>query len=103
MSAARLWLAEHLAGAPPELLDAMSAAVPDEGAAPEALAAGAMSLFERVLRGSGGREDALSLLAADALLTHALEAQAELDPHGLAAFAVRWGGGGRLGELAERG
>jgi hypothetical protein len=39
--------------------------------------------------GRGGREDALALLAADALLTHALEAQAELDPDGVAEFAAR--------------
>jgi hypothetical protein len=100
---ARRWLHDHLSDAPPELLEAMSSAVPDEGDAPEGLAAGAMSLFERVLRGSGGREDALSLLAADALLTHALEAQAELDPEGLPAFAARWGGGGRLGALVQPG
>jgi hypothetical protein len=94
------WLREHLADAPPELLDAMAAAVPDEDDVPEALAAGAVALFERVLRGTGGREDALALLAADALLTHALEAQAELDADGVAAFAAKWGGGGRLGTLA---
>jgi hypothetical protein len=100
---ARRWLHDHLSDAPPGLLEAMSSAVPDEGGAPEGLATGAVSLFERVLRGSGGREDALALLAADALLTHALEAQAALDPDGLPAFAARWGGGGRLGALAERG
>ena len=83
------WLEEHLADAPPELLEVMAAAVPDAGDAPEGLAAGAMALFEQVLRGTGGREDALALLAADALLTHALEAQAELDPDAVAGFAAR--------------
>lgn len=100
MTSAARWLHARLADAPTELLDAMVAAVPEEGALPDALAAGAVSLYRRVLSGTGGREDALPLLAADALLTHALEAQAEADPDGITAFAERWGGGGRLGELA---
>ena len=99
MSAAA-WLRARAADAPPELLDAMLAAVRHDGEVPEALAAGAMSLFERVLRGSGGRGDALPLLAADALLTHALEAQAESDPDGIGGFGERWGAAGRLGQLA---
>jgi hypothetical protein len=100
VSAAAEWLHTRLAGAPPALLEVMAAALPEDGEVPEALAAGAMSLYEQVLRGTGGREDALPLLAADALLTHALEAKAEADPDGLAEFAVRWGGAGRLGALA---
>ncbi len=36
------------------------------------------------LRGDGSREDALTLLAADALMTYACEAAAENDPAGLA-------------------
>lgn len=102
MTAAERWVRERLAGAPPALLDAMAAALPgDDGApVPDALAGGAMRLLERAARGSGGREDALPLLAADALLTHAFQAQAEADPAGVAALAARWGGAGRLGELA---
>ena len=94
------WLRARTADAPPELLDAMLAPLCDDGEVPESLASGAMTLFERVLGGSGGRQDALPLLAADALLTHALEAQAELDPDGLRAFVERWGAAGRLGDLA---
>lgn len=103
MSPAEGWIRERLAGAPPALLDAMAAALP-AGAAPvpDALAGGAAVLLERVARGSGGREDALPLLAADALLTHAFQAQSEADPAGVAALAARWGGAGRLGELAAR-
>ena len=36
------------------------------------------------LRGDGSREDALTLLAADALITYACEATAEQGPEGLA-------------------
>lgn len=100
MSAAAGWLRARLAGAPPELLDAMLAEVGDGEEVPEALASASASLYARVLRGTGGREDALPLLAADALLTHALEARAEADPDGVAELARRWGGAGRLGELA---
>jgi len=113
MSAAERWLRERLPSAPPRLLEAMTAALPDAPAAepdggetcvPDALAEGALRLYQQVLGGSGGRDDALPLLAADALLTHALQAQAELDPEGVAAFAARWGGAVRLGDLlGERG
>jgi len=40
-------------------------------------------------RPAGGRELALDLLAADAFITYAFEAQAELDAAGLAALAER--------------
>ncbi|HEV2146661.1 MAG TPA: hypothetical protein VGR37_04525 [Longimicrobiaceae bacterium] len=103
MTAAERWVRERLADAPPSLLDAMAAALPGEALpVPDALASGALRLLERVARGSGGREDALPLLAADALLTHAFQAQAEADPAGIAALAARWGASGRLGELAAR-
>jgi hypothetical protein len=107
VSPAERWLRSHLADAPPRLLETMLAALPsagsvDDGDAPvaDALAEGALALYRAVIAGSGGREDALPLLAADALMTHALEAQAEADPEGIAAFADRWGAAGRLGELA---
>jgi hypothetical protein len=104
VSPAERWLRARLPGAPPELLDAMAAALPaeDGGPLPEALAAGALRLYAGVLHGTGGREDALPLLAADALMTHALEAQAEADPDALEDFAARWGAAGELGRLAER-
>jgi hypothetical protein len=56
-------------------------------------------LYSQVVEGEGGREDALPLLAADALLTHAFQAQAELDPTSLAEFADRWSARGKLGQV----
>ena len=95
------WVRARLADAPPALLDAMLAALPVEGdlSLPDALAAGALSLYAR-LPETGGRADALPLLAADALFTHALEAQAEADPGGVAALAERMGAAGALGRMA---
>lgn len=102
MTAAGEWLAAHAGGAPPELLDAMLGALPRSGGAvPEELAAAALGLLRTVLGGSGGREDALPLLAADALLTHAFHAQAEFAPERLAEFADRLGAGGELGGLLQ--
>jgi hypothetical protein len=98
---AERWLRERLEGSPSHLLACMADALPAEAASiPDALAAGAIELYRQVLGGRCGREDALPLLAADALLTHAFEAQAELEPSGVPALAARWGAGGRLGELA---
>ena len=95
------WLRDRAADAPPVLLDAMLSAIPREiQPVPEALAGAALLLYQQVLAGNGGREDALPLLAADALLTQAFEAQAELDPDGIARLADCWGAHGRLGELA---
>lgn len=103
MSEAERWLRARLPDAPSELLEAMAAALPPEGggSVADALAAAALSLYAGLLHGSGGREDALPLLAADALLTHALEAQAEVDADGVAGLAARWGGAGALGRLAD--
>ena len=39
------------------------------------------------LRGDASREDALTLLAADALMTYACEATAEVDPASLGGMA----------------
>lgn len=55
---------------------------------PRTLAAAALRLYGEVAGGSGGREDALPLLAADALFTHAFQAQAELDPAALDALVA---------------
>jgi hypothetical protein len=91
------WIRGRLGGAPPALLDTMVAVLPADAAlpVPDALAAAALALYAR-LRGES-REEALPLLAADALFTHALEAQAEADPDGLAALADRMGAAGALG------
>jgi hypothetical protein len=83
MSEAERWLRTRLAGA--RQLLTMIAALPDDGGAagPGCARAGRrVRLYAQVLARHGGREDALPLLAADALLTHAFEAQAEIDPRG---------------------
>ena len=102
MSAAERWLRDHVPGAPTALMDTMVGALATDAgeAVPEALAAGALNLYRGLLHGSGGREDALPLLAADALLTHAVQAQAELDPGAVDAFTRRWGAAGALALLS---
>jgi hypothetical protein len=61
---------------------------------PEHLASAGHALLERVLAHlAGGRELALDLLAADALVTYAFEAQAEVDAGGLGQVAVQSAGG----------
>jgi hypothetical protein len=94
------WVRTYLSDAPPELVGAMLAALPgdDDLPVPDALAAGALALYAG-LPATGGRADALPLLAGDALFTHALEAQAQADPDGVAALAERIGGAGALGSL----
>jgi hypothetical protein len=59
---------------------------------PEHLARLGRELLARVAsRPAGGRELALDLLAADAFVTYAFEAQAESDPAGLVPLAERVG------------
>ena len=94
------WVRGRLADAPPALLETMLAALSEDDSltVPDALAAGALRLYAS-LPVTGGREDALPLLAADALFTHALEAQAEVDPDAVSALAERIGAAGALGRL----
>jgi hypothetical protein len=103
VTAAEAWVRERLANTPPALLNAMLTALPDDPDLPvaDALAEGALSLYARLLTGGAGalREDALPLLAADALFTHALEAQAQADPDGVSALAERMGAAGALAGL----
>jgi len=89
---ADVWIRNYPADVPPTLLEAMLQAVGDSDSesVPEALAGAAVRMFGTVVRGQGGREDAFPLLVADALFTHAFEAQAEIDPEGVAGFAARW-------------
>jgi len=100
LSAAQ-WLRGHAGDAPAALMDAMLAALPAHASdsVADALAEGALSIYRGLLHTAGGREDALPLLAADALLTHALEAQAEADPDGVDEFSRRWGAAGALALL----
>lgn len=88
------WLEERRPAPPAALrvhLAAAASAVADTDLAlPDHLAL----LGQRVLTGvvgrpEGGRELALDLLAADAFVTYAFEAQAEADAGGLAGLAER--------------
>jgi hypothetical protein len=90
-SALLAWL-EARRPSPPDALRAyLTAAVTDaETASPEQLAdLGGCALARVVTRPEGGRELALDLLTADAFITYAFEAQAELDVSGLAGLAER--------------
>ena len=60
---------------------------------PEHLADTGVAVLDRVFsRPQAGRELALDLLAADAFVTYAFEAQAEVDTAGLATLARRVAG-----------
>lgn len=97
MTPAEAWIRERLGDAPPALLAEMIGALPADASlsVPEAMGRGALSLLAAL--GGARREEALPLLAADALLTHAFHAQAEADPDGIAALAERFGAAGALG------
>lgn len=116
------WLDPRLEGVPPALAAAVrdcvrrsAADVAAEGApeadsgrpdgVPDRLARAAIEEFERVVDDDGGptgRDAALRLLAADASLTYAFEAAADLGDD-LLALSDRVGLRGRIGrELRER-
>ena len=102
MTPAELWLREHCPGAPPRLLDCMVGALPAmSGSVPDALLQGAARLYREVAASDCTRTDALPLLAADALLTHAFQVQAELDVAGIAALADRCSAAEFLGGMVE--
>ena len=90
------WLAGRRPAAPPTLIEPMTRGLTDSPSSlPDHLAEAGRALLDRVLaRPGGGRELALELLAADALVTYACEAQAELDAGGLVRVAERIAGGG---------
>lgn len=83
------WLAARRPAAPPTLVEPMTRWLEDSPARlPDHLAHAGRALLERVLsRPRGGRELALDLLAADALVTYAFEAQAEVDAAALVHVA----------------
>lgn len=82
------WLEEQSRGAPDALrARVMSYVAGREGPLPERLASGARAALDAVLTRPGDRSVALDLLAADALVTLALKAQAARDPGELAGFA----------------
>jgi hypothetical protein len=84
------WLDQHTAAAPPALQARVSehALATADGPLPARLAAAGQAALARVLAHAGDRSVALDLLAADALITLALLAQAEGGPDQLAAFAA---------------
>jgi hypothetical protein len=88
------WLDRHTSRAPDALrkrvrqhLAGAAAAAPADPT-PESLARAGRAALERVLVHPGDRTVALDLLAADALVTLALLAQAQRDPGRLASFAA---------------
>ena len=82
LEATLMWLETRLAAAPPELAADVRALVreADEGgdAIAELLARAALEGLAEVVDGLGRRDSALRLLSADAALTFAFEAAAEL-------------------------
>jgi len=89
------WLAARRPMPPDALRPHLEAVLADsEAPLPEQLARTAIARLESVARGPDrGREVAMALLAADALVTYAFEAQAEQDVDGLARLAERVAGG----------
>ena len=85
------WLARRQPAPPDTLRAHLAAAITDRAEAlPDHLALEGAALLARVMESPGsGRERALDLLAADAFVTYAFEAQAERDIDGLAALADR--------------
>ncbi len=84
------WLDRHTSQAPTALRGRVSEyALAASGATrASALAAAGQSALARVLSHPGDRSAALDLLAADALITLALQAQAEDAPERLEEFAI---------------
>jgi len=85
------WLAASASGAPTELVaraHAWLARIPPTASASEDLADAGRLALGSVIDSSGGRPAAADLLAADALVTLALEARAVEDPASLGAFAA---------------
>ena len=92
------WLAARRPVPPDALRGGIEAVVRDAELSPldplpDQLALLGRQMLGRVAgRPGGGRELAIELLAADAFITYAFEAQAELDAAGLAALAERIAG-----------
>jgi hypothetical protein len=84
------WLDQHTSRAPTALRQRVKeyARSAYDGSHADSLAAAGQSALDRVLSHSGDRSAALDLLAADALITLALLAQAEAAPDRLEEFAI---------------
>lgn len=95
----RSWLGARQPAPPRGIAAHLAAAAPAGGGGtePERLARTGVDLLRRVAaHPRGGRELALDLLAADAFVTYAFEAQAEADVDGLIGLADRLARGGDL-------
>ena len=92
------WLAARRPVPPDALRAGIEAVVRDAELSPLDPVPDQLALLGRQMLGrvagrpGGGRELAVELLAADAFITYAFEAQAELDAAGLAALAERIAG-----------
>lgn len=84
------WLDRHTSQAPAALRARVTeyALAASGGTRADALAAAGHSALNRVLSHPGDRSAALDLLAADALITLALQAQAQEEPERLEEFAT---------------
>ena len=97
------WLARRLESAPPELAEAVWPLVRERLAEGEdGLVQASLDALAAATEGEATRADAVTLLAADAILTYALEASADPALGGSAAqaseLAARIGPGGLIGE-----
>ena len=85
------WLAAGTSGAPADLVSRAEewvARIAPTGSASDDLASAGRAALDAAIRDSGGRPAAADLLAADALVTLALEARAAEDPASLGEFAA---------------
>lgn len=110
LSATERWLDERLDKAPSELamdvrrlVRTVGFEAPDDSgdAIAALLARAGLSGLDEIVEGCGGRETALRLLAADAALTLAFEAAAELGGD-VQALCTRLGPCGELGRRLDR-
>lgn len=94
------WLEPRLERVPRELAERVRSVVTraGDGPVPDLLASAAVDELERLAGASQDRDAAVRLLAADAVLTWAFEAAAELDAD-VPALADATGLRGRIGEL----
>ena len=102
------WLDERLTEVPAALAGAIRRMLPGEASGgPAAMAEAALDTFDRVAADRAGRDGALDLLAADALLTYAFQAAADPSLGGGADSAVdlaaRMGPHGEIGARLARG
>ncbi len=97
------WLDARPEPAPPELRERMAEALAGvtAGTVPGALAEGALSCLQATMAAPQERATALDLLAADALLTYALEAAAEIGAAAIKEMTAAYGPDALAGMLPE--